>query len=133
MDPQFNEPLYNEVFSVNGILCPFNSKIYEKETQYNKTSLKQTIYSQALAPSLYRGSSVMQFYKLYWKKCCCSLRHKRKYKLMGLYLKTYYWIGMIFVTKIFGPEFFGHGRRYLLQECYNMLILTLIQPDLHSL
>jgi len=40
VEPRFNEPLYNEVLDLtNDFLYPYNSKIYEKEPQYNETSL----------------------------------------------------------------------------------------------
>ena len=40
VEPRFNEPLYNEVLDLaNDFLYPYNSKIYGKEHQCNKTSL----------------------------------------------------------------------------------------------
>ena len=40
VEPRSNEPLFNEVLDVtNDLLCHSNSKIYEKEPRYNKTSL----------------------------------------------------------------------------------------------
>ena len=40
VEPQFNEPLCNEVLDLaNDFLYPYDSKIYEKEHQCNKTSL----------------------------------------------------------------------------------------------
>ena len=40
VERQFNEPLCNEVLDLaNDFLYPYNSKIYEKEYQCNKTSL----------------------------------------------------------------------------------------------
>ena len=40
MEPQFNEPLYNEILSItNEFPGPSDSKIYGKEPRYNETSL----------------------------------------------------------------------------------------------
>ena len=40
VEPRFNEPLYNENLDItNSILCPSNSKIYEKEPRYNEPSI----------------------------------------------------------------------------------------------
>ena len=36
-EPRFNEPLFNENLVIsNGILCPGNNKIYDKEPRYNE-------------------------------------------------------------------------------------------------
>ena len=40
MEPRFSEPPFNENIDLaNGILCPSNSKIYEKEPRYNEPSI----------------------------------------------------------------------------------------------
>ena len=40
VEPWYNEPLFNEVFGItNDFLYPSNSKMYEKEPQYNETPL----------------------------------------------------------------------------------------------
>ena len=40
VEPRFSQPLYNKVLDImNNFLYPNNSKIYEKEPRYNKTSL----------------------------------------------------------------------------------------------
>ena len=37
VEPEYNEPLYNEVFgTANDFLFPSNSKIYEKEPRYSE-------------------------------------------------------------------------------------------------
>ena len=44
LEPGFHEPLFNENLDItNGILCPSNTKIYEKEPRYNEpaTSLNR--------------------------------------------------------------------------------------------
>ena len=39
-EPRFNESLFNENLDItNGILCPSNSKMYEKEHRYNEPSI----------------------------------------------------------------------------------------------
>ena len=43
VEPRFNEPQFNKSLDItNGILCPSNSKIYEKEPGYNEPSIKRT-------------------------------------------------------------------------------------------
>ena len=40
VEPRFNEPLFDENLDItSGILCPSNSKIYEKEPRYNEPSI----------------------------------------------------------------------------------------------
>ena len=40
VERRFNEPLFNENFDLtNGILCPSNSKIYEREPRFNEPSI----------------------------------------------------------------------------------------------
>ena len=47
--PQFNEPLYNEVFSItNNIFQPSNSVMYGKEPQHNEPSIQRTNFSSPL-------------------------------------------------------------------------------------
>ena len=50
MKPRCYEPLYNEVLAIkNYFLYLSNSKIYEKETRYNGTSLSRTQFASPLA------------------------------------------------------------------------------------
>ena len=51
MEPGYNEPPYNEVVDVmNDFPYPSYSTIYEKEPQYNRTSLySEQIFSSPLA------------------------------------------------------------------------------------
>ena len=40
VEPQYNEPLYNEVLGItNDFLYLSNSKVYEKEPRYDETSV----------------------------------------------------------------------------------------------
>ena len=50
LKPRHNEPLIKEVFGkANDFLYTRNSKIYEKEPQYNETSLLSTNFASPLA------------------------------------------------------------------------------------
>ena len=43
VEPRYNEPPYNKPLGITNIfLYPSNSKIFEKELQYNETSLWRT-------------------------------------------------------------------------------------------
>ena len=49
VEPQFNEPLYNEVLGItNDFLYLSSSKIYEKQPRYNETLLWPTKYASHL-------------------------------------------------------------------------------------
>ena len=50
VEPRYNEPPYNEVLRMtNDFLYHSNSKIDEKEPQYNETSSKRTNFASPLA------------------------------------------------------------------------------------
>ena len=49
VEPQFNEPLYNEVLGItNDFLYLSNSKIYERQPRYHETLLWPTKYASHL-------------------------------------------------------------------------------------
>ena len=59
VEPQYNEPLYNEVFSItNDFVYPSNSKIYGKVPRYKENPFIGNKFCQSLGTSLYRGSIV---------------------------------------------------------------------------
>ena len=59
MEPQYNEPLYNDILdTTNDFLYPGDGKIYGKEPQYNETSSLRTNFCQSFRPSLYPGATV---------------------------------------------------------------------------
>ena len=62
MEPQFNEPPYNEVFGItNDIPPPSNSEIYGKERRYMQRNLViANIFRQSPGPLLNGGSNVVK-------------------------------------------------------------------------
>ena len=83
--PRYNEPLYSKVFGItNDFLCPVIIKYMEKNLDITKPRYSEQIWQSGLAPSLYRGSTVINNIV---SNIYCALTNKR------FFFTSYLWEG----------------------------------------